>query len=519
MKRPLRTPGLLGWIDRFAQFQNNRRSRGRARRHRGAYADDATSGVHNSGGLTTLDELDAAGMRNGTFYLGADETGEAIFINTEGSCLSIGLPGVGKGATIVQSNLGWIGNEYSVVAIDIGNENFRVSAVYRHEELGQQVFANNPSGSYNIESVNIDMLSHIREAGRRGNFKLTERYAREFKHILIPDKGGKGDDAHWIVEAARGIAQWVLVWTALEMPHLCNLPSIYDLVSMPPRELLQFVLENTRLEYVTRRVSVLIADLEAEADKQLHWKFEKIQEALEPYQRGTELGDSLAGEPFDPVIMRHRPTTLYLQIPESSLEAYAPYVGMILTSLVEQLSDVDGPQKLLFLCDEFNQLPKLPVERWIRTLRRRKIQFWLFIQSFAGLEGKYGKAGLNDIVDSCHVVQHLSVGPETAKRLSERAGFRTVFGRSMNQGGDGRTASDGMSEQRQSVLPVADVLNMPRNAQFIEIKGMKLIKGLRFPWWEIEPLCDRLKHFSKMEDQPRYRRANENPPRADDDDE
>lgn len=449
-------------------------------------------------------------MRDGAFYLGADETGEALFTSTDGSLLSVGLPGIGKGATIIQSNLGWIDNAYSLVVVDIGFENYRVSAEYRRGELGQYVIANNPSGGFNIPSVNVDPLAPIREAGRRDDFKTVVRYAGEFKHILIPEKDGKNSDTQWIVDAARGIAQWVLVWTAMEMPHLCNLPSLYDLVSLPPRQMLEFVLENTQLEYVTRRVAVLVEDLETGADKQLHWKLEKIQSVLEPYQRGTELGDALAGEPFDPAILRQRPTTLYLQIPESSLEAYAPYLAMVMTSLVEELADIDGPQKVLFLFDEFNQNPKLPVERWIRTLRKREIQFWLFIQSFAGLEGKHGKTGLNDIVDSCHVIQHLSAGPDTAKRLSERAGYRTVFGRSMNQGGDGRSASDGMSEQRQSVLPVSDILNMPRNGQLIEIKGMKLIKGLRFPWWQTEPLSQRLTHFSEMADEPRYTRSQGN---------
>jgi hypothetical protein len=74
----------------------------------------------------------------------------------------------------------------------------------------------------------------------------------------------------------------------------------------------------------------------------------------------------------------------------------------------------------------------------------------------------------------------------------------------MNFGGDGRSAQDSMSEQRQSRLPAADILNMPRHAQILEVTGLGLIKGVRPPWWEIDPFAARLKHFDQMKDQVRH---------------
>lgn len=501
--------GLFNAYRQFAQRQSKALSAHRAREQRHEYQEGATSSVYDSGGLATFDETRRMDMHSeGGLYLGVSIDGDVpIVYKGSGSLNTFGRPGIGKGATVIQPNLGYIGNDFSVVVVDVGGENHRVSARYRQQVLRQQVLANNPSALYGIKSITIDPIAHIRLAGARGDFHLVERLARGFRYVLVVERRGDKSDAKWVIEAAQAYIQTLLVFAALEQPALCSLPALFDFVSRRPVEQFEFILAHTRLDYVRNRIAPLVGDLETGADKQLHWKIEKVQSALEPYERGTELGDALSGEAFDPAILRQQPTTLYLIVAESALAAHAGYLACVITSLVEQLSDIDGPQKILFMLDEASQLPAMQLPRWIRSLRKRNIQFWSFWQSVPSMVEVYGQAGATDLQAITDVTQHLSIDDTAhARRLSERSGTRTIFGHSMNRGGDGVSAQDSFAEQSTATLPVAEILNIPTDLQLIERTGLRLLLARRFPWWQVEPFCDRLRHFSEMSDDVRYDR-------------
>lgn len=510
MRTPMQRSGLLGWFDRYSDMQARQLATKRAREQQREYAEGLTSGIHDAGGLASLEDCARAGMFNasGLFVGMDDDAQEFLFYNRDGSATVIGRPSTGKGATFIQPNLGHLGNEYSIVVIDIGAENYRVTADYRRDVLGQEIFACNPAGLYGIgPSVTIDPIAHIREAGRKGDFRLTVRYVNETKHTIVPEKKDDKGDAKWIGEGSRYHLHTFLVYAALEEQELCSLPALYDFVSLPPEQIFTHILDNSRSSYVRNRIVQMGEELRTGADKQLFWKLEKLAAALEPYERHTELGVALRRASFDPSVLKRKPSTLYFQLPESTLSGYADYIACAITSLVNQLADTEGPQKIWYFIDEASQLPRMNLPAWIRLLRKTGAQFCTVWQSVSSIEEVYGRAGCADLLSNSDIILNFSIDDVArARHLSERAGTKTILGRSMNRGGDQRSSTDSLSEQRISELPVADILNLPRDEQLIEMTGLKLLRARRFPWWEIEPFSNRLHKFSDLPSAARYAR-------------
>ncbi len=501
----------LQWIKEHREYQDRKVREFVALQQRRLREQGHTSGMHDSGGLADIDDYRAAGLLNGGAYIGFDELHDCMLFHPRHfSKVTVGKPGIGKGSDVIQPNLGWIDNDTSLVVIDIGHENYRVSADFRASWLGQNVVANNPSGAYGIESVGICPLAHITSSAARGDMVTACRYISNITHTFVPQSNARGEnDTPWVAEGARDYAEPVLKYGAAYAPEIMNMRSMRSFLSQPVSDMIGTMVNNISQSEIGLAIMedlLLMQDeLNSGASKQAYWKMEKLRKAFTPYAPGTLLGADAAKSPFDVSRLKKEPTTLYLQCPEVDLEANSADLARKMTAIVDQLADVDGPQKVLFVFDEVAQFPKTALPTWVRQYRKRGLAFWLFSQTEQSLVDRYGKEGTKDLFESADMVQHLSVDSlETAKRLSARAGKITRYGQHYNEGADNRTASASGGEQAVDRLPVADILNMPRDAQLIEISGCKLIKASRCPWWELSIFQDRLRHFDDMNGDERW---------------
>lgn len=122
-------------------------------------------------------------------------------------------------------------------------------------------------------------------------------------------------------------------------------------------------------------------------------------------------------------------------------------------------------RKLLFLLDEFGNMPAIPNFATILTVSRsRGIHFNLVLQSFSQLTSKYGKEDSLTIEGNCLLTVYLkSPDIETHKKISEMCGVKTIEVRQggSRKGPDGKKIPDSYSLQQQPLIIPADIPMLP----------------------------------------------------------
>lgn len=124
-------------------------------------------------------------------------------------------------------------------------------------------------------------------------------------------------------------------------------------------------------------------------------------------------------------------TYVYLQFPETTLEATSKVYDLIVTALTRAMFEHVGDtlnfktpkRRVLLLLDELYAAPVSNLGKVYATAAGRHITPILYCQSPSQLEELYGPKGANAILDNCGVqLFYKSETPATAKRISEIAG-------------------------------------------------------------------------------------------------
>ncbi|MDR3440109.1 type IV secretory system conjugative DNA transfer family protein [Telmatospirillum sp.] len=153
----------------------------------------------------------------------------------------------------------------------------------------------------------------------------------------------------------------------------------------------------------------------------------------------------LRGMP-DPRSRKMRPVTVYLCVNQQDARALGVVTGLFIEALSAYLiahppGEADGiggkvgPYPVLFVLDEFPQMPK--VQALIdgpAVGRGQKLSYLLIGQDFAQIEEKYGKTGLETLLSTTAAKIVLPLNNEAvAKRFSDMVGNRTVEGQTRSR--------------------------------------------------------------------------------------
>lgn len=123
---------------------------------------------------------------------------------------------------------------------------------------------------------------------------------------------------------------------------------------------------------------------------------------------------------------------IFLHVPEDKLQQLAPILNLMLSQLLQHLIrrpdkySIEGTDTIpvLLLLDEIAQLGKVDVLPYaIATLRSRKVNLCLAIQSLAQLDKFYGEKDRSIILDNCRYKAILNAGdPDTQEYLAKLIG-------------------------------------------------------------------------------------------------
>ena len=158
----------------------------------------------------------------------------------------------------------------------------------------------------------------------------------------------------------------------------------------------------------------------------------------------------------------------------SRLRAQIPH-SLLIQQLYREIlviADEHGgtlPNRVMFYCDEFGTFPKIEgAEAMFSAGRSRKISIVAIIQSFAQLEQKYGKEGMEIITDNTQLTVFGGFAPnsQSAEVLSKALGEQTVQSGSVSTG---KEKSQSLQMIGRPLMTVDELKSMPKG-QFIVMK-------------------------------------------------
>ena len=194
---------------------------------------------------------------------------------------------------------------------------------------------------------------------------------------------------------------------------------------------------------------------------------------------------------IDPASGKMKPVTVYLSVDLVDAAALSVITG-IFVELMSQFLIANppnhvgtdglkaGPYPILFVLDEFPQMPKLSaVKDGPAVGRGMKVAYLLIGQDLGQISGKYGKDDLETIISTTAVKIVLSQNNEqTAKRFVEMVGNTTIEVKSTSRQ-EGMNAPQGsmftqnVSRQMQqsSVIQVADIMSLDIMKQYVLVQS------------------------------------------------
>lgn len=451
------------------------------------------------GRFADLEDLHHAGMlKHEGLFLGGFE-GRPIFVNDDVHLLTYGRTGSGKGRDVIIPNLAHVANKSVVVVDPKDGENAFATAQWRERELGHQVVYVNPWELHGFGTKAINPLQFIIDLAAAGAECNLE--ARYIACALVPDRK-RGEGQEW-VEGARELVATIIEYLARFEPERCRLSEVWKFVNghskidMRPR----YVTMVERGDEAISLVAGKAIDWIDEAGRQFAGYMGQMS-LLNVYRPNSRIARATDTNEFDVELVKDRPMTVYLMLPENMLRGAAPWVSLMLSSMIERIARARGDVGCLFLVDEVSNLPKMDsLLTALKLYRSYGIQAWLFSQGRweLGQQG-YSEDDIKVIENNCAVLQMWGIDDKGMLEDLKVWGGQTVAPKMTAQfsGAGNTTFSQSVTPQPRPLLQAEDVRMMGPLEQLIRVPSMPLIKADKKPWFEIDEWRSGLRNPQEM---------------------
>jgi type IV secretion system protein VirD4 len=321
----------------------------------------------------------------------------------EGHMLIIGGQGSGKSSCIaIPTLMRW---KNRVFAIDIKGELYQKTKNKRNPEFIKVFDPTNPN------AMGYDPYYML---------KNTDDLASEAKALALSicPLPASVKDPYWIKSAQNMLTGFIIYFFEYNVNFSDTM--IY-IKSKPVKELIAEIMVSET------QAKLFLTDYVGLDDKTLGGIFSELSNHITLFATNKDLIRALSGEgdcitPQD----LEEGYDIYCCIPEHKLEEWKELFGMMCNQFLksfERRKEGTG-EPILFLIDEFGRLGKIEViTNALSTLRSKKIQIALFIQSKSQLNANYGKDIAEIIADNCNYKAILKAGdPSTQEWCSKLVG-------------------------------------------------------------------------------------------------
>ena len=381
---------------------------------------------------------------------GAGRNAKLIGWSLEGSAITVAPPRVGKGALIALNLLspGDRGFQGSTVTIDPRGELWCIAA-RRRRELGRRVLLIDPFGVVrghkkefeethlpDVESASYNPLDFIRDdeslAVRDINVLLDA--------LLTPPRPDAHNSGRHFYESARAIIAGYMAWVRFQEPaERQNLSTLYELLSMPPKERDDFAEGVASMDRFAGGLTHIAVERQAQVgDEEGGSNFMTIANQLAFLNYPALLAHTQTSS-FDPLDLAEGDTDLFVVAPEETIEHVKGWLRLwvAIPNAVAGIKPLE--RDLLIVIDEMPRLGYLkPVMDGYTMAAGKGVHFWCFAQSISALDSTWGKEHRKTLLHLAELVQILGfprTDAEGAEELSRAIGTATYEARTENRSG------------------------------------------------------------------------------------
>jgi type IV secretion system protein VirD4 len=344
---------------------------------------------------------------------------ENIFIPGSTGMVTVGGARGGKGrSSSIPNLLLW---PHSAWVIDVKGTHAAVTARYRREVLGQDVYIVDPfnvlgNGTDGFDPLDIDVTAP----------DIREQIGVRADAIVVPGKSS--DQEHWD-DGARtiggGVLGQLITPGKFESP---TLPMIRDLLTQMPEEQRELWLDmamNDQVGGVARDAAArVIRGIETNEILGLLSNLDKHTEWL----ASAPIANVFSKRSFTFAQLKKKPTTIYLVIPPHYLDQHKRFLRLFINLAINEMS-IGGrsPIPVLGLIDEYLSCGFMAETlKAFSLLQGYNLMLWPFIQDLKSARDLYG-ARFDAVINNCRAVQMFAISDEESTRFaSERIGPRSM---------------------------------------------------------------------------------------------
>ena len=428
-------------------------------------------------------------------------------------CMMIGAAGVGKTAFWLYPNLEYaLASGMSILTSDTKGDLMRNYGTIASKYYGYNVSVidlRNPMRSHGNNLLHLvnKYMDKYKKTGELQYKAKAEKYAKIISKTIIlsgMESGNFGQNSYFY-DAAEGL----LTASILLVAEFCNseerhIVSVFKIIQelLAPgkdkrnqfQQLMEMLPDDHKAKWFA---GAALNTSEQSMASVMSTTLSRLNAFLD-----SELETIMCSETeIDAEKLCNENSIIFVIMPEEDSSKYF-MVSLIIQQLYREIlavADENGGKlknRVVFYCDEFGTLPPIQsAEMMFSASRSRRVSIVPIIQSFAQLEKNYGEEGAEIIIDNTQLTVFGGFAPnsESAERLSESMGVKTVMSGSISQSKDSPSRSLDMI---QRPLMTADELkSLPKGTFIVTKTGFYPIKvklKLFFEWgieFEKQPYC------------------------------
>jgi type IV secretion system protein VirD4 len=352
----------------------------------------------------------------------------ALAYERDGHLVTFAPTGAGKGVRAIIPNL--LHYDGPVITVDPKGENFAVTARYRHEVLGQDIFLLDPFeyvktsllDNLGFTRATLNPLDLVQSFGSHIETQLTMLAA-----LFAGDSAQSDGDQRFWDQVSQNLIAGVIgasMHIAREDGKPVDFQGFIDLFYADDvvYNLARILDTRTNLDRFSYRS---LAAFLNRADKERSGVLSTVHSYLTPFLSAA-LNRYLNSSTIPPArIAAGENYTIYIVIPPSKLISHAVLLRLWIATMLSIIVERDHKplKRTLFMLDECAQLGSLEeLKKAITLMRGYGLQVWMFFQDVQQIEALYPD-DWETMVNNCGVLQAFGVPRNTAgKSLSKIVG-------------------------------------------------------------------------------------------------
>ncbi len=432
--------------------------------------------------ITSYDLLNPRGLFLGAF------NGKMLFHSGDGHLLTYARSGAGKGRDLVLPNLAHV-RDRSLVVVDVKDGELAYASYQHRISLGQRCIFLNPFGLLGLPNTRINPLQPLIDILCAGG--QLDMEADEVAETLLPPKPSNSSN-DWVRKGAVRLLALRMEYLAQYDRDNCTLESLWVFLNQGIDDTeISFGLMGSCGDLAIEGQALQLLGVFKDAPKQFEAYRSDAIDALNAFKPGKTLARTTAATDVDLTRLKHEPHTVYLIAPSEKLAVAAPWISLIVNTIIETVAKERGPLRVTFLMDEFPQLPRTPaIMKALRLYRGKNIQLWFIAQGRYSMEERWSREAVKEMEDQVQVFNTTGVEePSVISDIEKWSGNKTVLMRGAgHNGGTVEAASANLGESKRYVLQSEDIRAIGDGKQIIRLPGKaRLIVCDRLPYYTVEP--------------------------------